>query len=83
MLQHAKTVTINDDQLKAALEATCRKRSSLEVLQRGREILAQIYADDDMQNLWKKYQMKFDYAAGWLWDEVMESVQSLLEKAVR
>lgn len=80
ILQQEKAVSVDLEKLRMALEATCRKRESLAVMERGISILAQIYSDTDMQKLWENYQKKFDYAADCSWDEVMESIQTLYEK---
>lgn len=81
ILQQEKELSIDGDKLRMALEATCRKRDSLAVMQRGTVILNEVYQDVGMQDLWINYQKKFDYAADWSWDEVMKSVISLYDKA--
>ncbi len=83
ILQQEKTMVVDLEKLRMALDATCRKRDSLAVMERGALILDQIYLDTDMQRLWSNYQKKFDYAAGCSWDEVMESIQTLYGKITK
>lgn len=80
ILQQEKTVSVDLMKLRMALEATCRKRESFEVMKRGSSILEQIYRDMDMKALWENYRKKFDYAKDYTWDQVMESIQRLYEK---
>jgi hypothetical protein len=44
--------------------------------------LNEVETSQDMIALWKKYQDKFDYAAGIDWDSVMKSARKLCEVAV-
>lgn len=80
ILQQEETVVVDLGKLRIALDATCRKRDSIAVMERGTLILDQVYQDTDMQKLWCNYQKKFDYAANCSWDEVMESIQNLFKK---
>ena len=82
ILQQEESVSIDLMKLGMALEATCRKRESLKVMEGGTSILEQIYSDTDMKKLWRNYQKQFDYAANCSWDEVMESIQNLYGKIV-
>lgn len=79
ILQQEKSVSVDMLKLKMALEATGRKRESFEVMERGASILEQICNDIDMKKLWINYQKKFDYAKGYTWAEVMESIQNLYD----
>ena len=77
ILQQVKTIQIDLEQLNLALKATCQKRESTAVMDRGSLILNQIYNDVDMQSLWGSYRKKFDYASDFTWDDVMGSIQTL------
>lgn len=77
ILQQEKTVSIDMEKLKLAFRATSRKRGSLSIVERGLLVLEQIKSDTEMQRLWGAYQKKYDFAAGYLWDEVMNSIQNL------
>ncbi len=80
ILQRKATVVVDLKKLRMALDATCEKRDSIAVMERGALILDQVYQDADMQKLWCNYQKKYDYAADCSWDGVMESIQSLFRK---
>lgn len=80
ILQQEKTVSIDYGKLRMAIDATCRKRDSLTVIQRGTAILNQVHDDTNMRELWSNYQKKFDYVAGCSWDEVMVSIINLYEQ---
>ena len=77
ILQQVKTIQIDLGQLNLAFKATCQKRVSTAVMDRGSLILNQIYNDVDMQRLWGSYRKKFDYASDFTWDDVMGSIQTL------
>lgn len=79
ILQQEKSLSVNVQKLKMALEATSRKRESFEIMKRGASILGQISNDTDMEKLWTNYQQKFDYAKDYMWDEVMGSIQNLYD----
>ncbi len=83
ILQREKTVAIDFGKLRMALEATCQKRESLEVMERGAYILNQVCNDTDTRKLWENYQKKFDYAADCPWDVVMESIKTLYERIIK
>lgn len=74
-------LSIEYSKLGMALEATGERRNTVPVLKRGIGVLTQIHTDKGMRHLWIRYQKKFDYAAEYSWDTVMESVISLYEKA--
>ena len=74
------TVDIRYDDLKAAFKATCKRRSSGSVVGRSDEILEQIKADKNMQELWEKYQRKYEYARDYSWIDVMSTVIELADK---
>lgn len=80
ILQQEETVAIDLEKLRMALDATCRKRDSIAIMERGTLILNQVYQDTDMQKLWRNYQKKFDYAADCSWDAVIEAIQNLFRK---
>ena len=74
------TVDIHYDDLKAAFKATCQRRSSESVVGRSDEILEQIKADKNMQELWENYRRKYEYARDYLWLDVMSTVFELVDK---
>lgn len=74
------TVDIRYDDFKAAFKATCKRRGSESVVGRGDDILEQIKADKNMQELWEKYQQKYDYARDYSWLDVISTVFELVDK---
>ncbi len=51
------------------------------VFDEAEEIIKEIEEDKNMQNLWRAYQNKFEYAKEISWDMVMASVKDLLYKS--
>ena len=68
--------------LQSAFTNTSSKRGSVAVVTETDLILDEVEASQEMVALWRKYQDKFDYAAGISWDSVMESVRKLCESAI-
>ncbi len=78
MLLSVYRESIDSSILKQAFEATCRKRETEYLLERAEEILANVEADMQMQNLWKSYQKKYGYAADISYTDVIDSTRKLL-----
>ena len=66
---------INNDLLKEAIKATAKRRGTYELLSETERILEQVEKSNIMKDLWKRYQMKFSYAEGIEWDEIMKSIK--------
>lgn len=66
------------DILRQALERTTEKRGSGQVMQNFTDIIKEIKASHQMQNLWKKYQNNFDYARGISFEEACKTIQSIM-----
>jgi len=60
--------------LKAALEATAKKRGSISVIGRYESIIADIRNNSGMQNFWTNYQKEFDYTKGISFEETCDAV---------
>lgn len=71
---------IDDNVLKKAFEATCRKRETPELQQVGEELLHGIAPDNYLQDLWSAYQSKFDYASKITYEDVIEKTGELLKR---
>lgn len=71
---------LDEDVLKDAFEATCRKRNTENLKAEGAEIIAVIEKDAQLHKLWKSYQTKYQYAADISYDDIMESTKRLLKK---
>ena len=70
---------INNDVLKRALDATCKKRGN-ERLKEVPKIISTISDDAQLHTLWKSYQKKYPYAADISYSDVMESIKLLCLK---
>ncbi|MFG6344855.1 MAG: nucleotidyl transferase AbiEii/AbiGii toxin family protein [Lachnospiraceae bacterium] len=66
------------DILRQALERTAEKRGSGQVMQNFTDIIKEIKTSQQMQNLWKKYQNNFDYARDISFEEVCNTIQSIM-----
>ena len=69
---------ISEAVLKAAYEATAKKRETTELLGRAEEILSIVEGDEHMIGLWKAYCKKYSYASGIAYEEVISSARTLI-----
>ena len=81
ILQNNSVSSIDSENFRPAVEATCNKRGSGAVFDEAEEIIKEIEEDKNMQNLWRAYQNKFEYAKEISWNMVMASVKDLLYKS--
>lgn len=77
---HGKT--LNAEILHDALYATAKKRGTEQYLQDATDVFDEVENDVGMKKLWQAYQKKFSYASDIPWEEVMQSVRALHQKAV-
>lgn len=68
---------ISDDTLKRAFTATCGKRGTKVDEEAGWKILSSIRDNENLKQLWTKYQKKYDYAGEVVYDDVMASIDEL------
>lgn len=73
--------TLDTNTLAAALYATARKRETNQRLPDAEEILVELLNSTYMQELWKRYCAKFQYAADLSWDDAIDAVRSLCMQA--
>jgi len=59
------------------LQATAKKRGTLELLKDTAEVLEEVESSPVMEKLWRAYQKRFSYAADLSWYMVMESIKKL------
>lgn len=71
---------LNYDILKQALNATGKRRGSLNFLKNYKEIMAQINNDKDMTGFWRGYQREFNYARETEFNEICEVITNLLDE---
>lgn len=76
---HGKT--LNAEILRDALYATAKKRGTEQYLQDATDVFDEVENDVRMKKLWQSYQKKFSYASDIPWEEVMQSVSALHQKA--
>ena len=65
--------------LSAALQSTCRKRGTLEILNDAEKILNDIFGDSVIRNRWETYREKYDYASEIEFDLVIQSMLMCLK----
>ncbi len=75
ILTKLQSENVNTELLGKALKATSRKRGTFELFNNFENILDQIEISIEMQNLWKRYQIRFSYAIGIEWNQTMRSVK--------
>lgn len=63
---------------KEALEATTEHRGSTELISDVEGILKQISESDELKDMWKKYQKKFDYASDISYEDVLVELRKLV-----
>lgn len=71
---------IDENVLKDAFEATCKKRETENLKVEGPQIITAIKEDAQLHNLWKSYQKKYPYAADISYEDIMESTKNLFHK---
>lgn len=71
---------IDENVLKDAFEATCKKRETENLKVEGPQIITAIENDVQLHNLWKSYQKKYPYAADISYEDIMESTKNLFHK---
>ncbi len=70
---------IETEYLKAALDATSKKRGSFKILKNYKNIIDVVRNSDIMIKQWKNYQKDFEYAADIGFDEVCDAVAQMMD----
>ena len=65
--------------LRQALERTANKRDSRKVLENYPDIIREINSSKQLRNFWEKYQSNFDYAKGISFDDVCDTIKSIMD----
>ena len=68
--------------LKQALEQTSAKRGSSKVMENYRDIIDEIRSNLQMQNLWKKYQINYDYAKDISFEETCNTIICIMDSVI-
>lgn len=71
---------IDNDVLKRAFDATCKKRGTERLKEEVPKIISTISDDAQLHTLWKSYQKKYPYAADISYSDVMASIKLLCLK---
>lgn len=69
---------INKKIISEAVKNTFDKRNSDNLITGLKQIVKEVHEDLNMQQLWKLYQKKYDYAADLEWEQVINTVEVLL-----
>ena len=70
---------IEIESLKVALNATSKKRGSLEILKNYKNIIDVVRNSDVMIKQWKTYQKDFEYAADISFDDICDAVVQMMD----
>ena len=79
MLAKLQYKNIETEYLKAALDATSKKRGSFKILKNYKNIIDVVRNSDIMIKQWKNYQKDFEYAADIGFDEVCDAVVQMMD----
>lgn len=71
-------VNINQKLLAYALNETVKKRGTTALFDNKDLIVSEIITSSTMQDLWTRYQKKYDYAGDVSWSDVMSTVEATL-----
>ena len=69
---------IETEYLRAALDATSKKRGSSEILKEYKNIIDIVRNSDVMIKQWRTYQREFEYASDISFDEVCDAVVQMM-----
>ena len=76
----SKTVSFDSKVLTKALAATCEHRGTRKLVENeAAPRIASIESSEELKALWKKYQKKFPYAKGIVFEDTVSAVRKLLE----
>lgn len=82
MLLSVYRTSLNNKTLRLAFDATCKKRKTAFSRRESLQILGEIHKDPQMQKSWAIYSRKNFYAAGIRYEDVINSVEILIEMVV-
>jgi len=82
VLTNLQTHNIDKPTLKEAFTNTSKKRGSISLVANAEMIMKEIHESAALIDLWRSYQRKFSYAADVFWDDVISSIENLIEIVV-
>ena len=80
ILAKLQYVNIEQNALKAALNATAEKRGSSVIVKEYRDIINTVKCSDVMQSRWKNYQKDFEYATDIAFEDACDGVIELMDE---
>ena len=78
ILTKLQTDNINQKLLVEALNGTAKKRGTVALLENKGLIVSEISSNGIMQNLWTRYQKRYEYAEGVSWSDTVIAVEDIL-----
>ena len=81
LLNHIAADQLNPDELREALQSTCEKRGSADMLSNWKNVLKEVRSSDSMHKVWESYLKDTPYAAGIDFAQTMDAASSILELA--
>ena len=82
ILVKLQSSNIEPKAIKAALDATAKKRESTEVIKEYRKIMNTVRNSEVMLRQWENYRKDFEYADGIAFEETCDAVVELMERMV-
>lgn len=82
ILVKLQSSNIEPKAIKAALDATAKKRGSTEVIKEYRKIMNTVRNSEVMLRQWENYRKDFEYADGIAFEETCDAVVELMERMV-
>jgi hypothetical protein len=79
ILSELQAKNINNGLLSDAIIATANKRGTTALLTSAYKVLSDIERSQIMQELWTRYQRKYDYAGGVSWQDVMSVIKGMFD----
>lgn len=80
VLYHTRQEEIDTEKLKEACKNTFSYRNTEYNVETFRKLLVELKADEKLNNYWKNYQKQYGYAAGILYQNVIQACESLIEQ---
>lgn len=75
-------VKINTAELQTAFQATMQTRQSLFLIEQRDSIMSDIAASETMRTAWERFSQRYELAKTVTWDDVLTSMQALLDAAL-
>lgn len=70
-------IQINNDDLKAAFAATCRKRDTYDMINDIDNVFSELQNSEIMESMWMNYMLKNQYVGNLSWNDVLNTINQL------